>query len=64
MTMNFRIVDTFIDSLARLNRRGAEGSQDDRVRLATQPAKPRDGLRILSFGRTIALRLAAIKTSD
>jgi hypothetical protein len=39
--MEFRIADTFTDSLGAPDRRRAEGRQDDGLRLAAQPAKTR-----------------------
>ena len=60
---DFRIADTFTDSLARLNSDEQKAVKTTAFALQITP-KPRDDLRILSCGRTITLRSAATKTSD
>ncbi|MEF8733255.1 MAG: hypothetical protein V5B40_15540 [Candidatus Accumulibacter meliphilus] len=41
--MEFRIADTFTDSLARLTGDEQKGCENDGVRLADQPDQPRHG---------------------
>jgi hypothetical protein len=45
--MEFRIADTFTDSLARLTGDEQKGCENDGVRLADQPGQPRHGFHKL-----------------
>ena len=57
--MDFRIADTFTDSLAQINEQGAEGRQDDGVRLAAQPHQSRHELPQAQQGQGQELLVSA-----
>ena len=62
--MEFRIADTFTDSLARLTGERAEGRQDDRLRPAAQPGQSRHEVSQARQGEGQELLVGARECSD